>query len=79
MNTNEELLREALRPFLHEESSRIDSFQDDDMEGYVKGVIAYRIEGAVIHYVKANPNATVQDLYHLLAECDDVYAEDEEG
>lgn len=77
MNSKEELLREALLPLVHEESSRIDSFLEDDMEGYIKGVIAYHIEEEVLRYVKANPNATVQDLYHLLAECDDIADEED--
>ena len=77
MNSREELLREALLPLVHEESSRIDSFLEDDMEGYIKGVIAYRIEEDVLRYVKANPNATAQDLYHLLAECDDIADEED--
>ena len=47
------------------------------MEGYIKGVIAYRIEEDVLRYVKANPNATAQDLYHLLAECDDIADEED--
>ena len=76
MTDKEERLRDILSPLIREESSRIDSFLEDDMEGYIKGAIAFRIEDDVIRYVQAHPNATAQDLYNLLAECDDV--DDEE-
>lgn len=76
MSANEERLREVLTPLIHEESSRIDSFLEDDLEGYIKGAISFHIEEEVVRYVKAHPHATAQELYHLLAECEDIDDED---
>ena len=72
MSIYEDRLREILTPLVHEENSRIDSFLEDDMDGYIKGVIAFHIEEEVIQYVRTHPNASAQELYHLLAECEDI-------
>lgn len=68
MTRDEKLLRKVLTPLIHSESTRIDSFLEDDMEGYIKAVIAFQIEAQVIEYVKAHPNASAQELYHLIPE-----------
>lgn len=62
------VLRELLKPLVHEEASRIHSFLEDDMEGFISGVKAFQIEDKVIAYVRAHPNATAQELYHLIPE-----------
>nr|DAQ86039.1 MAG TPA: hypothetical protein [Caudoviricetes sp.] len=78
MTRNEKLLRKVLTPLIHSESTRIDSFLEDDMEGYIKAVIAFQIEAQVIEYVKAHPNASAQELYHLIPEGVPAGQEDED-
>ena len=68
MAKEENRLRKALTPLIRSESTRIDSFLEDDMEGYIKAVIAFQIEERVIEYVRDHPNASAQELYHLIPE-----------
>ena len=66
MARNERVLRELLTPLVRSGSTSIDSFSEDDMEGYIKGVLAFQVEKQVIEYVKIHPNASVQELYRLI-------------
>ena len=63
-----EQLRKLLVPLIHAEESRIDSFLEDDMEGFIGMVIAFQIEEQTIKYLRAHPYATVQELYNLIPE-----------
>ena len=61
-------LRELLLPLIHDEESRAYSFREDDMLGFISGVRAFQIEDQVIKYLRADPNATTQELYSLIPE-----------
>ena len=54
----------ALRPFVHEEESRIESFLEEDLEWFVEAIEAFGVEDLMMQYIKRNPNATTQELYH---------------
>ena len=55
----------ALRPFVHEEESRIESFLEEDLEWFVEAIEAFGVEDLMMQYIKRNPNATTQELYHF--------------
>ena len=63
-----EQIRELLVPLIHEETSRIGSFLEDDMEGYIGFVEACQIEDKVLAFLRSHPNASAQELYHLIPE-----------
>ena len=62
----------ALRPFVHEEESRIESFLEEDLEWFVEAIEAFGVEDLMMQYIKRNPNATTQELYHYFSDntCD---------
>lgn len=68
MSEKEAQLRQLLKPFLHREDSRIDSFLPEDLECYVGFVTAFQVEDEIISYLKKHPHATTQDLYHQIPE-----------
>lgn len=61
-------LIDALRPFLHREESRINSFLEEDMEFFVSGIEAFGVEDMMIEYAKTHPHATTQELYHFFSD-----------
>ena len=58
----------ALRPFVHEEESRIESFLEEDLEWFVEAIEAFGVEDLMMQYIKRNPNATTQGLYHYFSD-----------
>ena len=58
----------ALRPFVHEEESRIESFLEEDLEWFVEAIEAFGVEDLMMQYIKRNPNATTQELYHYFSD-----------
>ena len=59
----------ALRPFVHEEESRIESFLEEDLEWFVEAIEAFGVErfnDAI--YKKEIRNATTQELYHYFSD-----------
>ena len=61
-------LRKLLIPLIHEEASRIDSFLEDDMEGFIGFVEAFQVEDKVIAFLKSTPNVSTQELYKFFSD-----------
>lgn len=68
MGTNIEQLRNILSPLISKKETRIESFLEEDVEWYIGAVTAFHITDKVVEYVKTHPNASAQELYHLIPE-----------
>lgn len=58
----------ALRPYVHEEETRIESFLEEDLDWFVGAIEAFGVEDLMMQYIKSHPKASTQELYHYFSD-----------